>query len=40
MKFSENPATVIAQVRQNGGRLGSSAMMSHHAAALQTHTTP
>src|SRR5882724_13160564 len=40
MKLSEKPATVIAYVRQNGGRLGSSAMLSHHAPALQAHTTP
>ena len=40
MKLRANPATVIAQVRHSGGRLGSSAMMSHHAHALQQLTVP
>ena len=39
-KLSEKLATVIAQVRQNGGRLGSPAITSHHAPALQAHTVP
>src|SRR6266550_9472779 len=39
MKLSEKPATVIAYARQKGGRLGSSAMLSHQAPALQAHTT-
>src|SRR5216117_3092365 len=40
MKLREKLATVIAYARKNGGRLGSSAMLSHHATALQAHTTP
>src|SRR5207248_10209335 len=39
-KLSENPATVIAYARQKGGRIGSSAMISRHAAVLQAYTTP
>src|SRR5207302_8685168 len=40
MKLSEKLATVIAQARQNGGRLGSPAITSHHAPALPAHTAP
>src|SRR5947199_4901327 len=40
MKLSEKLAIVMAKVRQNGGWLGSSAMLSHQAQALQRHTTP
>ena len=40
MKLSEKLATVMAHVRQNGGRLGSPAITSHHAPALHPHTAP
>src|SRR5207248_152749 len=40
MKLSEKLATVIAQARQNGGRLGSPAITRRHAPALHAQTAP
>src|SRR5207302_10945845 len=40
MKVSEKLATVIAQARQNGGRLGPPAITSRHAPELHAHTAP
>ena len=39
-KLREKLATVTPQTRRNGGRDGSSAMMSHHAQAFARYTTP